>query len=170
MQLNPKRKQQYLDGEVGLIYNQEPIDRLWMIDPNVYGNNKIYWRSDKTPESFKPVEWFFEEDVNVIFEAGKKYKVVGNRSNHGFRIGQIVECLDKVSMKFSSGNDYWWLNDEDVEPYTQMHPDTPTTDDYKEVIRQLLNVYVIDVNSRGELKTPLADIMQLIDKAKSMIN
>lgn len=114
MQLNPKRKQQYLDGEVGLIYNQEPIDRLWMIDPNVYGNNQIYWRSDKTPESFKPVAWFFEEDV--------------------------------------------------------VKTDTPTTDDYKEVIRQMLDVYVFNVNGRGELKTPLSDIMQLIDKAKSMIN
>lgn len=113
MQLNPKRKQQYLDGEVGLIYGTWNITALQQITKFVNGK-EIYWNGYTTPESFKPLAWFFEEDVVI--------------------------------------------------------PDTPTTDDYKEVIRQLLNVYVINVNGRGELNTPLADIMQLIDKAKSMIN
>lgn len=112
MQLNPKRKQQYLNGDVGLINTNH--DMVKLIEPNTGALVNTVWKGTTTPESFKTVAWFFEEDVVI--------------------------------------------------------PDNPTTDDYKEVIRQLLNVYVINVNDRGELKTPLADIMQLIDKAKSMIN
>ena len=64
MQLNPKRKQQYLDGEVGLIYGTWNITALQQITKFVNGK-EIYWNGYTTPESFKPLAWFFEEDVVI---------------------------------------------------------------------------------------------------------
>ena len=44
-----------------------------------------------------------------------------------------------------------------------------STTEYKQIIRDLLNIYVVNVDSNGNPKASLTEIMNTIDKAKKLI-
>lgn len=58
------------------------------------------------------------------FKAGDKVKIVGNKSGHMFRIGEIVYVLKVYRTAYTAGRhrvdnfpgDWWYVNEDDIAP------------------------------------------------------
>jgi hypothetical protein len=59
------------------------------------------------------------------YKVGDKVKVVGCYYGHCFEIGQVVTIekvrCDNLDYKVSDGNDYWYVDELEIEPYTPPH-------------------------------------------------
>ncbi len=59
------------------------------------------------------------------YKVGDKVKVVGCYYGHCFEIGQVVTIekvrCDSLDYKVSDGNDYWYVDELEIEPYTPPH-------------------------------------------------
>lgn len=58
-----------------------------------------------------------------MIEVGKKYRVVGNKHCHDFNIGEVVIAIEEERdedhyYKMDNGKDFWWMTEEELEPFT----------------------------------------------------
>ena len=62
------------------------------------------------------------------YRVGDRVKIVDNLHEHEFRIGEVVtiQTIEDEDYKASNGEDYWWVQDEELEAVPDNKPEVVT--------------------------------------------